>query len=160
MEAVPEQGDGGLHVGQAGHVVDLVLAVAGDHAAGHARVQRRHFQFVAGGTVDAVAEVEFVRVDGLRGTVVWVDPLRHLGDGGVDRVDERPLADPLVWIRDVGAEQKAGAADGAGGDHEVSGFEVDLDSGWGDAVLGKRRGFQVVDLVLFHDQAVGSEAVE
>ena len=150
----------GLHVGQAGHVVDLGFAVAGYDAAGHARVQRWHLEFVTNRAVDAVSEVEFVRVDGLGRAIERIDALRHLGDGGVDRMDERTLADPLVRVRDVGAEQQAGAADGAGGDHEVSGFERDLDPGRGDTIIRKGRGFQVVDLVLVHYQAVGAQAVE
>ena len=88
MEAVPEQGDDGLHVGQTGHVVDLGFAVAGDDAAGHAGMQGRYFELVANGSVDAVAEVEFIGVDGLGRAVERIDALRHLGDGGVDRMDE------------------------------------------------------------------------
>ena len=160
VEAIPEQGDDGLHVGQTGHGVDLVFAVAGDDAAGHAGVQGRHFQFVANGAVDAVSEVEFVRVDGLRRAVKGVHLLGHPGNGGVDRMDERPLADALVRVRNIGAKQQTGAADGAGGDHEMSGLEGDPDPGRGDAIGGERGGFQMVDLVLFHDQTVCAQAME
>ena len=104
VEAVPEQGDDGLHVGQAGHVVDLGFAVAGYDAAGHARVQRWHLEFVTNRAVDAVSEVEFVRVDGLGRAIERIDALRHLGDGGVDRVDEGAFAHALVRVGKLRAQ--------------------------------------------------------
>ena len=160
MEAVAQQGDDRLHPGQLAQVVSLWLAVAGYHAGCHGRVQGRYFQFVTCRAVGACLEVKFVRVDGLGSAVERVDFRRHAGDGGVDRMDERSLAHALVRVGQLRAKQQAGGANGAGGDHELPGFQGDRNAGWGDAIRAHGGGEQVVDPVLTHHQAFCPQTVE
>ena len=75
-----------------------LFSVTGHNTGRHGRMQWWHFQLVSCVAIHAIAEIEFVGIDGLWRTVKRIHQLWHLRNAGVHRVNKRPFANPLIGV--------------------------------------------------------------
>ncbi len=120
VEAVAQQRNGHLGVGELRHQARVPLAETRQRDADEDRVHRRRLELVARRTVERMGVEEMVRIDRLWSAGVSVDATRHDRRRDQRRVQEGVPSEDAARIRRGAAQQDGGAADRARGEHEVA----------------------------------------
>ncbi len=120
----------------------------------------RHFELVARRPGSPVAPLEVIRIDRLRCAAEGVDALIELRRAEVGQVQEGALADALVWVGHLRAQQQPRRVDAAAGEDVVPGDDPDAPAGGRHAALVHAQAVEPDHLLATHLQALGPCEIE
>ncbi len=160
MEAVAQQRQHALQVGELAHHVRMAGAETGHGGRQQQRMQRRRLQLVADGPVDGVRVQEMVRVHRLRRARIAIHALLEQAGRDQGGMEEGALAQQAVGIGRPRAHQQRRRIDGAARQDEVFGAQRHLAARGRQARLVQRHAIELFDPPALEHEALRAQARE